>query len=165
LGRSLVVNKIDHDGIDLEGLVEALRDEFGSECLPINLPAQNGTAVVDCFFQPAGEGDFSSVAAAHQQIIDQVVEINESVMGHYLDEGESGLSGTELHDAFEQCLREGHLVPICFVSARTGTGVRELLDLVARLLPNPMEGNPPQFEKGTGANVQTIAAEPDPARH
>src|SRR5690606_294180 len=86
LGRSLVVNKIDHDGIDLEGLVEALRDEFGIECLPINLPAQGGTAVVDCFFQPAGEADFSSVASAHQQIIDQVVEINESVMGRYLDE-------------------------------------------------------------------------------
>src|SRR5690606_16653114 len=129
LCRILVVNKIDHDGIDLEGLVEALRDEFGTECLPINLPANGGTAVVDCFFQPAGESDFSSVASAHQQIIDQVVEINESVMGHYLDEGESGLSGQELHDAFEQCLREGHLVPICFVSARAGTGVKELLQL------------------------------------
>ncbi len=96
--------------------VEAIRDEFGTECLPINLPAKNGAAVVDCFFQPSGETDFSSVAAAHQHIIDQVVEINETVMGHYLDDGESGLSGQELHDAFEQCLREGHLVPICFTS-------------------------------------------------
>ena len=77
-------------------------------------------AVVDCFFQPNGEADFSSVAAAHQHIIDQVVEINETVMGHYLDDGESGLSGQELHDAFEECLRQGHLVPICFVSSRTG---------------------------------------------
>ena len=34
-------------------------------------------------------------------------------MEHYLDDGEDGLSGEELHDAFEQCLREGHLVPIC----------------------------------------------------
>ncbi|HEX7770098.1 MAG TPA: elongation factor G [Dokdonella sp.] len=165
LCRVLVVNKIDHDGIDLEGLVEALRDEFGTECLPINLPANGGTAVVDCFFQPAGEADFSSVASAHQQIIDQVVEINESVMGHYLDEGESGLSGQELHDAFEQCLREGHLVPICFVSARAGTGVKELLQLAAKLLPNPREGNPPPFVKGSGAAAQPIEAVPDPARH
>jgi elongation factor G len=58
-----------------------------------------------------------------------VVEINETVMDHYLDLGEGGLSGQELHDAFEQCLREGHLVPVCFVSARSGAGVRELLDL------------------------------------
>ena len=47
LCRVLVVNKIDHEGIDLEGVVEALRDEFGSECLPINLPSKNGGAVVD----------------------------------------------------------------------------------------------------------------------
>ncbi|RYD15178.1 MAG: elongation factor G [Lysobacteraceae bacterium] len=165
LCRLLVVNKIDHDGVDLEGVVEALRDEFGAECLPINLPAQGRTRVVDCFFEPTGDADFSSVAAAHQQIIDQVVEINESVMGRYLDEGESGLSGQELHDAFEQCLREGHLVPICFVSARSGTGVRELLDLAAKLLPNPREGNPPPFEKGTGAAAKPIEAVPDPARH
>jgi elongation factor G len=165
LCRMLIVNKIDHDGIDLEGIVESLRDEFGQECLPINLPSKKGSAVVDCFFQPTGESDFSSVAAAHQHIIDQVVEINETVMGHYLDDGESGLSGQELHDAFEQCLREGHLVPICFVSARTGAGVKELLNLIARLLPNPKEGNPPPFVKGIGANAQAIVATPDPSRH
>ena len=165
LCRILIVNKIDHVGIDLEGIVESLRDEFGKECLPINLPAKNGGAVVDCFFQPAGEADFSSVTEAHQHIIDQVVEINESVMGRYLDDGESGLSGQELHDAFEQCLREGHLVPICFVSARSGAGVKELLDIAAKLLPNPNEGNPPEFVKGTGANAQPITAVADPKKH
>ena len=30
---------------------------------------------------------------------------------------------------------------ICFVCARTGTGVKELLDVAEKLLPNPMEGN------------------------
>ncbi len=165
LCRLLIVNKIDHEGVDLEGMVEMLRDEFGNECLPINLPAKNGSAVVDCFFQPQGEADFSSVADAHQHIIDQVVEINESVMGHYLDDGEAGLSGQELHDAFEQCLREGHLVPICFVSARSGVGVRELLNLVAKLLPNPKEGNPPPFVKGAAGDAQPITAEPDPRKH
>jgi len=165
LCRIIVVNKIDHEGIDLEGVVEAIRDEFGTECLPINLPAKGGSAVVDCFFQPSGEADFSSVADAHQHIIDQVVEINETVMGHYLDDGESGLSGQELHDAFEQCLREGHLVPICFTSGRTGAGVKELLALAAKLMPNPKEGNPPQFVKGVGTNAEAIDAVPDAKKH
>jgi len=165
LCRILVVNKIDHDGIDLEGMLEMLRDEFGSECLPVNLPARSASTVVDCIFQPEGEADFSSVSSAHQHIIDQVVEVNETVMGHYLDDGEAGLSGQELHDAFEQCLREGHLVPICFVSARSGAGVQEFLQFAAKLLPNPREANPPPFVKGTGADAQPIVAEPDPARH
>ncbi|MBL8274139.1 MAG: GTP-binding protein, partial [Xanthomonadales bacterium] len=127
LCRLLIVNKI--DGANLPLLVDRIRETFGPECLPINLPSQGGKAVVDCFTKPAGVADFGTVAAAHQRIIDQVVEVNEEVMGKYLEEGESGLSGQQLHDAFEQCLREGHLVPICFVSARTGAGVKELLEL------------------------------------
>ncbi|MGH8042344.1 MAG: elongation factor G [Rudaea sp.] len=163
LARVLVVNKI--DGGNCRALVEQLREAFGPECLPINLPAQDGKTVVDCFFKPDGVADFSSVTEAHQRIIDQVVEINETVMDHFLNVGEEGLSGAELHDAFEQCLREGHLVPICFVSARTGAGVKELLQLIGKLLPNPLEGNPPPFVKGTGANSALIQAQPDPNQH
>ncbi|HEY1069223.1 MAG TPA: elongation factor G [Thermomonas sp.] len=165
LCRMLVVNKIDHAGADLGALVEALRAEFGPEVLPLNLPADGGTRVVDCFGAPSGDSDLGPVADWHQKILDQVVEINESVMDHYLDLGEGGLSGRELHDAFEQCLREGHLVPVCFVSARAGTGVAALLDVAERWLPHPGEANPPPFLKGTGAEAAPIEAVPDPAAH
>ena len=165
LCRVLVVNKMDAEPARLRALIDELRDAFGPECLPINLPARGGTAVVDCFQSPAGESDVEDVAAAHQRIIDQVVEVNETVMGRYLDEGESGLSGQDLHDAFEQCLREGHLVPICFVSARTGAGVRELLDLAERLFPSPLEGNPPAFVRGHGEEAQPIVLQADPDAH
>ena len=165
LCRVLVVNKMDVEPTSLAALIGELRAVFGPECLPINLPARNGSAVVDCFFAPTGESDVEDVATAHQRIIDQVVEINESVMGRYLEEGESGLSGQELHDAFEQCLREGHLVPICFVSARTGAGVKELLDLAERLFPSPLEGNPPMFMKGDGEAALPLALSADPKAH
>ncbi len=165
LCRVIVVNKIDHAGHDLAALMEALRAEFGPEALPLNLPADGGARVVDCFGQREGDSDLGPVADWHQKIIDQVVEINETVMDHYLDLGEDGLSGQELHDAFEQCLREGHLVPVCFVSARSGAGVRELLDVAERLFPHPGEANPPPFVKGTGEDAQPIAASPDPDAH
>ncbi|KAA0071140.1 elongation factor G [Rhodanobacter sp. T12-5] len=162
LARVLVINKIDFDGANLAALVDALRDEFGNECLPVNLPAGRGTRVLDCFFHAEGTTDFSSLAEAHQRILDQVVEVDETVMDRYLDAGEAALTPAQLHDAFEQCLREGHLVPICFVSARTAAGLPELLDVAARLLPNPAEGNPPPFMRGDGTPL-TISA--DPAAH
>jgi elongation factor G len=161
LCRVIVINKIDAEPGKLAALVDDIRDTFGPECLPINLPAEGGKRVVDCFFTPTGDSDFGPVADAHQRIIDQVVEINEQVMERYLEVGEEGLSGQALHDAFEQCLREGHLVPVCFVSARTGAGVKELLDLAEKLFPNPLEGNPPPFEK----NGEPITAVPDPRAH
>ncbi|HJR10728.1 MAG TPA: elongation factor G [Rhodanobacteraceae bacterium] len=165
LARMLVVNRIDMEDIDLAALVAALRDEFGAECLPVNLPAGGGAQVVDCFFAHDGVSDLGPVADAHQQIIDQVVEINERLMGRYLEDGEEKLSPDDLHDAFEQCLREGHLVPICFTSARSGAGVAEWLQIAQKLLPHPGEANPPPFMKGAGANVKPVEAKPDPGAH
>ena len=165
LCRAIVVNKIDHEAADCARVLRQLRDAFGPEVLPLNLPAEGGTKVVDCFGKADGESDLGPVSEWHQKILDQVVEVNETVMDHYLDLGEEGLSGEELHDAFEQCLREGHLVPVCFVSAREGVGVKELLGIAERLFPHPGEANPPQFVKGTGDAAEPIVAKPDPDAH
>ena len=165
LCRVIVVNKIDHPGAKLGPLLADLRNTFGPEVLPLNLPAEGGKRVADCFWQSTGHSDLGPVADWHQKIIDQVVEINETVMDRYLDQGESGLQGEELHDAFEQCLREGHLVPVCFASARSGAGVRELLDVAERLFPHPGEANPPPFVKGSGDGIVPIEARPDPDAH
>jgi elongation factor G len=167
LCRLLVVNKIDAENVDLPRLLEDLRTMFGKEVLPINLPAANGTKVVDCFFNPAGESDFSSVASAHQALIDQVVEVDEELMAKYLEQGEE-LDPAQLHAPFEQALREGHLVPVCFVSARNGAGLPELLNIFEKLMPNPTEGNPPLFYKGEmvdGQPVEEFRSVPDPKKH
>jgi elongation factor G len=163
LCRMIVVNKIDAENVDLPQLVSQIQSSFGKECLPINLPAGNGKRVVDCFFNPSGESDFSSVEEAHQALIDQVVEVDEDLMAKYLEQGE--VSPEELHAPFEQALRESHLIPICFVSARNGAGVAELLDVFVKLMPNPTEGNPPMFLKGEGAAATPMRGEPDPRKH
>ncbi len=165
LCRAIIVNKIDHEGARSEQLLDQLREAFGNEVLPLNLPADGGTKVIDCFGQSTGDSDLGPVADWHQKIIDQVVEVNEKVMDHYLDAGEEGLSFQELHDAFEQCLREGHLVPVCFVSARSGAGVKELLNVAEKLFPHPGEANPPPFVKGRGADAVPITSSIDPKAH
>jgi elongation factor G len=165
LCRMIIINKIDTDDADLEKLLGQIKEEFGSECLPINLPADGGKAVADCFFDPSdGDTDFSSVSEANTQIIDQVVEVDEELMELYLEQGEE-LAPEKLHDAFEQALREGHLVPVCFTSGEQGTGITELLEIIARLMPNPTEGNPPPFVRGAEEGGERIAIEPDPEKH
>jgi elongation factor G len=165
LDRIIIINKIDDSQADLLGLLNQIMEIFGSECLPLNLPANNGSSVVDCFFQPEGaDTDFSSVKKAHTQIIDQVVELDDELMEIYLEQGED-ISPEQLHDPFEQALREGHLIPVCFVSAETGAGIDELLDVFARLMPNPKEGNPPQFLKGEGDTAESIDIAPEADKH
>jgi elongation factor G len=163
LCRLLIVNKIDAENVDLPALLATIQETFGKECLPINLPAAQGTKVVDCFFNPSGESDFSSVENAHRALVDQVVEVDEDLMALYLEQGE--INPDQLHAPFERALREGHLIPVCFVSARNGAGVPELLEIFARLMPNPTEGNPPVFLKGTEAQSEEVVAVPDPKKH
>lgn len=154
LCRMIIINRIDVDDVNLSQVVKDLRSEFGPECLPVNLPADQLGKVRDCFFQTEGKTDIFSLSEAHDAIIDQVVEVNEDLMEKYLD-GED-LTREELHAAFEQALREGHLVPICFVSAKTGAGIKELLDFFKRLTPSPREGNPPIFLQGEGKDAVEV---------
>ena len=162
MDRLLIVNKIDADEADLKGVLAQLREAYGNECLPLNLPAGGGAEVVDCFFQSGGKDtDFSSVAEAHTNIVDQVVELDEALMEKYLEQGED-MQPEQLHEPFEQALREGHFIPVCFVSAATGAGVSELLDILARLMPHPGEVEPPRFFRGEGAAAEAVAVPPDP---
>ena len=63
--RAIIVNKIDMPEVDLEGLVEQIRETFGSECLPINLPTGGGKAVVECLLNTEGAADFDIAELAH----------------------------------------------------------------------------------------------------
>ena len=164
LCRLLIVNKIDADDIDLEAVLGDIVEAFGDECLPINLPADGGARVVDCFFSPSSDAtDIGDAAVAHTKIVDQVVEMDEDLMEAYLEEGED-LAPERLHDAFELALREGHLIPVCFVSAETGVGVDELLNVIIKVMPSPVEGNPPHFYRGDdqGEPVSVTGGADDP---
>ncbi len=166
LDRLIVVNKIDAAGPDLADLLADLQATFGRECLPLNLPSTDAAGagqVVDCFYNREGHSDFGSVDAAHRALVEQVVEVDGAFVDRYLNDGD--IDPAELHAPLEQALREGHLIPVCFVSARSGAGVAELLDVMVKLLPNPSEGNPPEFLEGEGADAKPKASSPDAEAH
>lgn len=164
LCRMIVVNAIDGEKVDLPGLLAQIQEMFGKTCLPINLPAQGGREVVDCFFNPAGAADFLSVESAHDALIDQVIELDPELMELYLEQGQA-IRPEQLHAPFERALREGHLVPVCFTSAATGAGIAQLLDVFVSLLPNVTEGNPPLFYREAGSKVAPVHAEPVADKH
>ena len=165
LCRMIVINKIDADNVDLAALVADIRERFGKQCMLLDLPTQGAAEVVEVLEHDSGEADFESVTAAHRALIDQVVEEDEDLLAQYLEDG-ADPTPAALHGAFEKALREGHLIPILFVSAKTGAGIKELLHVLSTLAPNPGEGNPPPFFKGESAASGTaFAALPDATKH
>lgn len=164
LPRMVIVNKIDDHVGECEGLLDQIREAFGPECVPINLPCKNGQDVVDLWEHSDGVTDFGSAREGHRAIVEQVVEIDDALMATYLEQGET-LEASQLHDAFEKALRLAHLVPVVFCSARTGAGLDDLLHIIAKLCPSPPEGNPAPFllrEKENEAEKMWFAR-PDPA--
>ncbi|HZX31920.1 MAG TPA: elongation factor G [Rhodocyclaceae bacterium] len=164
LCRMIVINKIDADNLDLPGLVAEIRERFGKECMLLDLPAHGAHDVVEVLEHDGGETDFDSAADAHRALIDQIVEEDEDLLARYLEEGADPAPG-ELHAPFEKALREGHLIPILFVSAKTGAGLKELLHVLATLAPCPSEGNAPPFYKGEPGDGEAFHAEPDAGKH
>ena len=114
LDRLVIVNRIDAQDVDLSAVLADIQAAFGKECLPLNLPDAGATQVVDCFYNREGHCDFGAVADAHRALVEQVVEVDGDFVDRYLNDGD--IDASELHAPLEQALREGHLIPVCFVS-------------------------------------------------
>src|SRR5688500_4176429 len=120
LPRAIIINKCEMPEVELESLVEQVRETFGAECLPINLPSGGNKSVVDTLLNNEGTSDFDTVRRAHAAILDQIVEMDENLMEKYLGGEEPDFAA--LHPAFEKAMDEAHLVPILFTDAKSGMG-------------------------------------------
>ena len=151
----IAINHIDGNQDKLPGLLDEIQTKFGARCLPVNLPTPSLDDVIDCYLHCANDVDstaellFHSATAARDELIDTVLEEDEALMELYLEQGEQ-LTPEQLHEPLETALRMGHLVPVCFTSAETEVGIDSLLEVITKLMPNPLEANPPQFVNGFG---------------
>ena len=135
---AIIVNKIDAGGDDLAALVEALRESFGNQCVPANLPRADGKGVIDCLHETSGEAAFGDVGEAHTNLMETIIEADEALMESYL--GGEDVSAEKLAEVFTKALTSQTLVPILFTSGRSEVGVTEFLDFVAQACPDPAEG-------------------------
>lgn len=138
LARVIVINRIDAENIDLEGLLSGLRESFGAEITPVNLPAGGGKSVTDCLTHDSGDADFANVAEIHTQVVERVAEADDALMNKYFEQG--SLSADELRTNLPKAVARGTIVPVLFSNARTGVGVKELLAFIAASCPSPDDG-------------------------
>ncbi len=153
LCRVIVVNKIDAPDVDLVGLMKELQETFGDSVLPINLPTKECSRVIDCFDREDGESDIMSVRDVHRAFIERVVEVDDETMEKYLEEGDADPS--TLHAPVTKALREGHIIPVCFTSAKNLIGIRDFMKVIIRHLPSPAEANIAKFIDNDGNRIAT----------
>ena len=143
LCRMIAINKFEDPNVDLEALLAQLQEIWGPGVLPINLPADNRTRVIDCFDKDEGNADILSVAEVHRAFIEKIIENDDETLERYFEEGT--VDPRTLHPLITKALREGSIIPVCFVSAKNLIGIRDFMKVIIRHLPSPEEANDALF--------------------
>jgi elongation factor G len=150
-----VLGRIDHDQADFRRALADIEASLKVKAIPVQLPIGSGAAgglkgIVDLFSMKAHLYDrtFGKFAeaeipadmkaeadAARTALVEAAAESDDELLGKYL-EG-TALSADEIERGLSSGAAQQKLLPVAVVAAKPGVGVRELLDLVVRLLPAP----------------------------
>jgi elongation factor G len=138
VGRVIIINKLDAENVDFPALLGNIHELFGKVCIPFNVPIGHGTdfkGVVSALAPPEkSDGALVDVAATHEALLEAIIEVDEAVTERYF-EGQLP-SSEELARLIPEAVAKGSLIPIISVSAKSGIGMKELLDaLVLCALP------------------------------
>jgi len=157
LARIIVINKIDAENAELAELIGQIQECFGVQCRCANLPKADKSGVIDCFANNVGESPVMDVASANMELLERVVEADDALMEKYL--GGETITADSLAACFTKALVAGTIVPIVFTNAHKEIGIIELLSLVAKCAPSPVDARPAKLKKPDGT---TLAIKPDP---
>lgn len=103
-----IINKIDKDNIDVDGVIAAIKDKFGSGCVTLD----------------------------DKDALDEAVaEADEELMMKFF-EGEP-FTDEEFAHGLAMGIHNGDIMPILRMSALTGEGVDEVLDALCKYVPKP----------------------------
>jgi elongation factor G len=133
MGRMIVINKMDGDNIDFEGLVGSIREMWGNQCVLLNVPIGHGGSfkgVASTLRVPDDTaGALVDPKSISEPLIESIIEVDEAVMERYF-EGQKP-TDDELSALIVRAVRGGTLIPIVCCSAKTQVGLAEVLDAVA----------------------------------
>jgi elongation factor G len=163
LPRAIVINQMDHPRADRERTLNALREAFGRQVVPVQLPILEGNGqsgsfrgVVDLVTMEAfvyepdgtGSGRLSEIpvrlreeaTAAHQALVELVAEGKDELMEEFFREGT--IPEGHLIVALHEAIREDRIFPVLFASGLRNVGSDHLLDFLQVYAPAPVERVP-----------------------
>jgi elongation factor G len=177
LPRVIVVDQMDHPRADCERTLNALRESFGRQVVPVQLPIVEGSGqnpnfrgVVDLVtmeafvYEPDGTGcgRLSEIpvrlreeaTAAHQALVELVAEGKDELMEEYFEKGT--IPEEHLIVALHEAIREDRIFPVLFASGLRNVGSDHLLDFLQVYAPAPVE-RVPVAARGTVESVESSA--------
>jgi len=162
LGRMILLNKCDMDNVAFESLIGSIQELFGRGCVLLNVPVGTGedfSAVVSTLDVPdeIPEGVAVDPRSVNQNLIDSIVDADEDLMERYLEDED--LSQEEIAGGVSRAIAAGTLIPVFCASSKSGVGVDEFLDGLARFPLAPADV-PRMATNGSGDEIElTLTAD------
>ncbi|NPV44184.1 MAG: elongation factor G [Firmicutes bacterium] len=153
LPKMFFINKMDRENANFFKVLDDLRDKFGQNVVPFQLPIgaeANFKGFVDVVDMKAyyfdgknlteGEipGDLKDkIDSYRDMIIEAVAESDDELLMKYL-EGEK-LTEDEIHSGLRNGVLNGKIVPVLCGSATANKGIQPLMDTIINYLPSPKD--------------------------
>ncbi|MGI9658543.1 MAG: elongation factor G, partial [Gaiellaceae bacterium] len=173
--RMLFVNMLDRERADFDVTLATLQEQIAPECVALTIPLgseQELSGVIDVLHQRAispsdggqeataeiPESETARAQAAREQLVEAVVETDETLMERYL-EGEQ-ISADELVATLRRAVASSQIFPVVCGAASANIGTSGLLDAIAQISPSPEDVAAPVQVEGSAAFIFKTVADP-----
>jgi elongation factor G len=153
--RAFVINQLDRDRASFGRTLEALRNTYGREVTPVQLPIgeeRNFRGLVDLvsmkafLFDPDGSGkgketeipaDLKDAATkAHEALVEMVAEGNDKLMEEFFEKGTIPVE--DLGPGLKLAIAEKRILPVTVSAGVLNIGSDSLLNFLVDYMPSPV---------------------------
>lgn len=148
LPRVVFINKMDQERADFQKSLSEIKEAFGVTAVPLNLPFGQEAAhkgILDILHMKAiragGETEdipaemMDEVSQWREKLIEMAAEGDDELTEKFFDEGT--LEGPDIIKGLMEGMAGNTFVPVLCGSAQLGSGISDLLSIVAELCPPP----------------------------
>jgi elongation factor G len=178
LPRAVVITRMDHPRANYDGALAACQKAFGDGVLPLCVPVRTGgeaSGLLGLLSQEvtdysagdaapevraAAPDELEAAGSARGALIEGIIaeSEDETLMDRYLEGGD--IDTAALAADLETAVARGSFFPVLPTSAVTGLGTAELLDLLVRAFPAPVERSLPDTTDLAGQPAGRLGCDP-----
>ncbi|MEI2786652.1 MAG: elongation factor G-like protein EF-G2 [Candidatus Nanopelagicales bacterium] len=177
--RAVILTKLDHQRASFENAVQQLRDSLGEGVLPLYLPAYDSdghtiTGLLGLLSQevadyttgtrqkrPADATQLAALQEPRSQLIEAIVtESEDEALLEAWVSGENLGIDTVIAD-MEKAVVRGEFYPLLPINPMSGLGILEVLELIAKGFPSPVEHATVSVTRPDGTPRANLSCDPD----
>jgi len=137
------VNKLDRDNTPFSRTVGELQLSYGNQCTPLCVSVGAGSelsavaGLIGSKPEDVAESVRDEFESLQEKMIDTIAEGDDALLEKYLEEG--SLSDDEIGAGLLNGIKGRTVMPILGGSAEKGIGVKNVLDIIVRSFPSPLD--------------------------